>query len=61
MSGLFFEVGAGAASNIYPEPEPHKDNAAPQHFSLPLDVIVDDLTRDQDMWHSHLEISFTRL
>jgi hypothetical protein len=33
---LYSRVGAGAASNFYPEPdpelEPHKNDAAPQHW-----------------------------
>jgi hypothetical protein len=29
---IWVGAGAGAASNFYPEPEPHKNDAAPQHW-----------------------------
>jgi hypothetical protein len=37
---LYSRVGAGAASNFHPEPEPHKNNAAPQHWVLNTGSVI---------------------
>jgi hypothetical protein len=36
---LYSRVGAGAASKFSPEPEPHKNDAAPQHWYAVLLVL----------------------